>query len=158
MNNFCPDLTPLQMLKLGVFGGAYFGGVCPKEFPKSWDCLSVVYSQVFDKNLNCFKVASGQSAETWRKSNWIVPQDPLGWFQWYCRFYLKRVSQDDLRQKKRWAAFCRHKAQVVKHGSGDPEKRKIQRQALLQWGYDPFPDIPNNNKETVYQKVQRIMK
>ena len=81
---FKPQLTPKKMLELGVFGGAYFG-LSIKEYPKSW-FINAKISKNFDVNLNRFKVKSGLSRKEWQEKGWIFKQDPLGWFQWYCRF------------------------------------------------------------------------
>ena len=68
---------------------------------------------------------------------WIHPDDPRGWFQWYCRYYSGRRMEDDARQIGRWRAFRRHAAQVTRNCQpGDPFCRPKQRQALLQWAYD----------------------
>ena len=81
---FKPELTPKRMLELGVFGGSYFG-LNVKEYPKSW-FKNVKISKTFDVNLNRFKVVSGLSRQHWIEKGWIFKEDPLGWFQWYCRF------------------------------------------------------------------------
>jgi len=81
---FKPQLTPKKMLELGVFGGAYFG-LNTKEYPKSWFNNAKI-SKNFDVDLNRFKVKSGLSRKEWQEKGWIFKQDPLGWFQWYCRF------------------------------------------------------------------------
>ena len=134
---FKPQLSPKKMLELGVFGGAYFGQNI-KEYPKSWFEKAKI-SKNFDVNLNRFKIAAGLSREHWIEKGWIFKEDPLGWFQWYCRFSLgRRISHIDEIQIKRWKNFTRHVKSIEKNcDSGDLACRRRQRQAILQWAYDP---------------------
>ena len=136
---FKPQLTPKEMLELGVFGGSYFNKKQIKEFPKSW-FLKAKLSEKFDVTLNRFKVKSGLSREEWLKKGWIFNEDPLGWFQWYCRFTNgRRISHIDEIQIKRWKAFKRHVTAIKKNcEQGDIHCRRKQRQAILQWAYNPY--------------------
>ena len=135
---FKPQLSPIQMLELGVFGGSYFGNKID-EFPKSWFKKAKI-SKNFDVNLNRFKVKSGLSREHWIKKGWIFKEDPLGWFQWYCRFSMgRRLPNIDEIQIKRWKNFKRHVIAIEKNcEKNDLFCRKKQRQAILQWAYNPF--------------------
>ena len=135
---FKPQLTPKKMLELGVFGGAYFG-LNIKEYPKTWFNNAKV-SKNFDVNLNRFKVKSGLSRKEWQEKGWIFKQDPLGWFQWYCRFSNgRRIPYIDEVQIKRWKNFNRHVAAIKKNcETTDLHCRRKQRQAILQWAYNPF--------------------
>ena len=135
---FKPQLKPKEMLELGVFGGAYFG-LDTKEYPKSW-FINAKISKNFDVNLNRFKVKSGLSRKEWQEKGWIFKQDPLGWFQWYCRFSNgRRIPHIDEIQIKRWKNFNRHVAAIKKNcESIDLNCRRKQRQAILQWAYNPF--------------------
>jgi hypothetical protein len=133
---FQPELTPKQMLRLGVFGGKYLTD-CGAEFPRDWFAGARLSPAFRDRRLNCFGVNASQSLATWRQSGWIRPQDPRGWFQWYCRYYMGRRSADDARQIRRWRAAGRHAAAIRKNCEpGDRECRPRQRQALLHWAYD----------------------
>jgi hypothetical protein len=133
---FRPDLTPPQMLRLGVFGGRYMTD-CAAEFPASWFARARLCSERHDPSLNYFGVNASQPLRVWRAKGWLRPQDPRGWFQWYCRYYMGRRSADDERQIRRWRAIGRHAAQIRKHcEQGDHDCRRRQRQALLHWGYD----------------------
>ena len=135
---FIPELTPKQMLELGVFGGAYFDDI-PGEFPPDWfENAKLSPDGTADPSLNYFEVAASQPLEVWQKKGWIHPADPHGWFQWYCRYYLgRRLEDEDDRQIKRWHAMRRHVAQVQKGcKKGDLSCRRKQRQALLHWAYD----------------------
>ena len=133
---FHPELTPAQMLRLGVFGGRYLTD-CRGEFPDSWFREARLSPARADAGCNHFGVMAGQSLSEWRRKGWIHPDDPRGWFQWYCRYFLGRRNEDDARQIGRWRAFARHLAQVRKACEpGDPFCRPRQRQALLQWAYD----------------------
>ena len=137
---FKPQLTPKKMLELGVFGGAYFADSNIREFPKDW-FKKAKLSKKFDVELNRFKIVSGLSREEWINKGWIFKEDPLGWFQWYCRFKNgRRIFEIDKIQIKRWKAFGdRHGPAVRKNcEQGDLQCRRRQRQALLQWAYDPF--------------------
>jgi hypothetical protein len=133
---FKPDLTPKQMLELGVFGGKYLTD-CRKEFPKSWYAKAKLCHEFHDPKLNYFGVNASKPLSYWKKKGWINPEDPRGWFQWYCRYYLGRRGPDDARQIRRWKAMTRHIAQIRKHcRKGDVRCRRKQRQALLHWAYD----------------------
>ena len=135
---FKPQLTPKKMFELGVFGGSYFGKKI-KEFPKSW-YQNAKLSNKFDANINRFRVAAGLSRKDWLEKGWIFKEDPLGWFQWYCRFSKgRRIPHIDKIQIKRWKAFKRHVSAIKKNCEpGNTHCRKKQRQAILQWAYDPF--------------------
>ena len=134
---FAPELTPREMLRLGVFGGKYMTD-CRKEFPARWFKDAKLAPRHGDPTLNYFGIEASQPLSVWREKGWIWPDDPRGWFQWYCRYYLgRRVPGEDERQVRRWRAMRRHIAQI-KHNCepGDLFCRRRQRQALLQWAYD----------------------
>jgi hypothetical protein len=134
--DFQPELTPKEMLELGVFGGKYMTD-CAAEFPKDWFRNAKLSPERHDPALNFFGVSASQPLSVWRQKGWICPEDPRGWFQWYCRYYMGRRCLDDERQIKRWRAIRRHVAQIRKHcRPGDLACRRRQRQALLQWAYD----------------------
>jgi hypothetical protein len=134
---FKPELTPSEMLKLGVFGGKYLND-CKKEFPKSWFQNAKLSNSKKDIQLNFFKVNASLPLKEWLDRGWINEYDPRGWFQWYCRYYLgRRLEKEDQRQIKRWKAFRRHIGAIRKNCEpGDLECRKKQRQARLHWAYD----------------------
>lgn len=134
---FRPDLSPKEMLKLGVFGGLYFSDT-PKEFPRSWFVQAKLSrDKKSHKELNFFGVSASQPLSVWQAKGWINPQDPRGWFQWYARYYMGRRSADDARQIQRWLAMRRHIAQINNNCRvGDIFCRPRQRQALLHWAYD----------------------
>ena len=134
--DFEPQLTPQEMLALGVFGGKYMTD-CQKEFPAEWFEAAKLSPEKADASLNFFGVSASQPLSEWRRKGWIYPEDPRGWFQWYCRYYMGRRCPDDERQIKRWRAVRRHIAQLKKHcRKGDWSCRRRQRQALLHWAYD----------------------
>jgi hypothetical protein len=134
---FKPDLSPKEMLALGIFGGMYFNKT-PKEYPMDWfknAKLSTDGKQ--HKELNYFGVLASQSLAIWQAKGWIHKQDPNGWFEWYCRYYMGRRSEDDDRQIKRWVAMRRHVTQIKNNcREGDITCHPRQRQALLHWAYD----------------------
>lgn len=134
--DFQPELTPKQMLELGVFGGKYMTD-CVDEFPEDWFANAKLCRERHDPNLNFFGVNASLPLSVWRQKGWIYPEDPRGWFQWYCRYYMGRRCPDDERQIKRWIAMRRHVGQIQKAClKGDLSCRRRQRQALLHWAYD----------------------
>ena len=136
---FKPQLTPKKMLEFGVFGGSYFG-LKIKEYPESW-FKNAKISKNFNVDLNRFKVKSGLSRKEWLEKGWIFKEDPLGWFQWYCRYSMgRRIAHIDQIQIKRWKAFGNRHVPAIKKNcnESDVDCRKRQRQAILQWAYDPF--------------------
>lgn len=136
--DFKPELTPSEMMKLGIFDGRYFD-VDQKELPLSWfKNAKMAKDGIPDPKLNYFKIHASQPLSVWQKKGWINPRDPRGWFQWYCRYYLgRRMPDEDFRQIKRWKAIKRHIAQVQMNCvKGDLSCRPKQRQAILHWAYD----------------------
>lgn len=133
---FQPDLTPKTMLELGVFGGKYMTD-CTDEFPADWFVNAKLCAERQDPELNLFGVNASQPLSEWQRKGWIYEEDPRGWFQWYCRYYMGRRCPDDERQIKRWIAMRRHIAQIRKNCEPyDFNCRPKQRQALLHWAYD----------------------
>ena len=134
---FTPELTPAQMLALGVFGGKYMTD-CTAEFPADWFAEAKLSPRGKNPALNYFGVDASQPLSVWRAKGWIHPDDPRGWFQWYCRYYMgRRMPEEDARQIRRWRQMRRHVAQIrAACDAGDIFCRPRQRQALLHWAYD----------------------
>ncbi len=134
--DFLPELSPKEMLELGVFGGKYMTD-CGGEFPHDWFAKARLCHERHVPEFNYFGVNASKPLAYWRGKGWIYHEDPRGWFQWYCRYYMGRRCADDARQIKRWKAMQRHLAQLVKNcPPGNLSCRKKQRQALLHWAYD----------------------
>jgi hypothetical protein len=134
---FRPELTPKEMLTLGVFCGKYMTD-CRNEFPASWFARARLSPSGRNCSLNYFGTDASQPLSVWRQKGWIHPDDPRGWFQWYCRYYRgRRMAEEDARQIKRWKAIRRHVSQIRRHCARcDHTCRPRQRQALLHWAYD----------------------
>jgi hypothetical protein len=138
--DFKPELSPKEMLKLGVFGGRYLRD-CISEFPDDWFKEAKLHPRGVpghSTNRNYFIVDASQPLSVWRKNGWIYEEDPRGWFQWYCRYYMgRRIPLEDGRQIKRWKSYKRHIAQIKKNcPKGVLGCRTKQRQSLLHWAYD----------------------
>lgn len=136
--DFKPELTPKQMLTLGVFGGKYMTD-CKKEFPTDWFKHAKLNPNEHEAELNFFKINASQPLSEWRRKGWINERhDPRGWFQWYCRYFMgRRLPEYDTVQIKRWKAIRRHIGQIQKNCHvRDLSCRRRQRQALLHWAYD----------------------
>jgi hypothetical protein len=133
---FAPELGPKELLALGIFGGKYMSD-CAAEFPEAWFEGAKLCHEEHRPELNYFLVNASKPLSYWRAKGWIHPEDPRGWFQWYCRYYSGRRGDDDDRQIRRWKAMTRHIAQIRAHCEpGDLACRARQRQALLHWAYD----------------------
>ena len=158
---FKPNLTPKQILQMGSFGGTYFRPIYSqvtkkkykdsawKELPEDWleglDVETEVASSSYSKEVNTYNVKCGASLEMWEKKGWIKPQDPYGWFQWYCRFYQGRRTKDDQRQIDRWCKCAGAQGRwrlfligkIVKSGKkyNDASVSPKVRQLLQHWGY-----------------------
>ena len=134
---FKPELTPKDMLKMGVFGGRYMTD-CKNEFPKSWFEKAKLSPSRKNININYYQIDASLPLSEWVKKGWIHKDDPRGWFQWYCRYFMgRRMEDEDLRQIKRWKSIRRHAGAIRKSCKPkDLSCRKKQRQALLHWAYD----------------------
>ena len=136
---FNPHFTPKEMLELGIFERKYCND-CQNELPSEW-FINAKISDSSDPSVNYFGVKSRQSLNIWKEKGWIIGPDPRGWFQWYCRFSMgRRIPNIDNIQIKRWKAFGPRHIGGIKSNCdpGNMDCRPKQRQALLQWAYDPF--------------------
>ena len=135
-DEFLPELTPSKLLGMGVFGGKYMTD-CRSEFPAHWYARAKLSAKFHNPDLNFFGIDASKPLSYWRDKGWIHPDDPRGWFQWYCRYFMGRRHVDDERQIKRWKNMKRHISQLKKNCiRGDLLCRPRQRQALLHWAYD----------------------
>lgn len=103
-SEFVPNLTPKQCIRAGIFGGTYFGDsnlISVEEFPESWFTgldRNTYASETNSNEVNRYGVHAGSSQAAWEENEWMNPDDPRGWFQWYCRYWLGRRHEDDARQ------------------------------------------------------------
>ncbi len=149
-NQFAPMLSPQEMLRKGIFGGTYFAEIISYEdFPEAWFAGLAPHRYCSPKYLtavNCFGVRSGQTQREWEAKGWVHADDPRGWFEWYCKYYLGRRHADDARQIKRWLAFCGPKgrwrntiyAKIEKSGFSVADCFNVSpriQQSLLHWSY-----------------------
>jgi hypothetical protein len=136
-SDFAPELTPREMLALGIFCGKYMTD-CTDEFPADWFEDARISPAERDCSLNYYGVSASRPLSEWRRNGWIHPDDPRGWFQWYCRYHRgRRLAPEDARQIGRWRGMRRHIRQLEKNCEpSDFNCRRRQRQALLQWAYD----------------------
>ena len=162
---FQPDLSPGEILMLGAFEGKYLND-CVSEFPAEWFVGALRFGRLSPEKAdpercNLFGVKSRQPLSVWRENGWAPSKeragrhdnhyhgvlgdpatnpDERGWFQWYCRFWMgRRLPIIDDIQIKRWRAFRRHAGAIKANcGRGSLTCRPRERQALLQWGYNPF--------------------
>ena len=120
--DFRPNMSPAEVLKAGSFGGGYYRDISStvtgesykdawKELPPAWlegvDVKKYVSSKTYRPEVNTYGVNCGVKVDksdsfglkAWENSGWMDAQDPYGWFQWYCRFFQGRRSDDDERQR-----------------------------------------------------------
>ncbi len=135
--DFRPQLTPREMLLLGVFGGKYMTD-CADEFPAEWferAKLDPRTPRARVESLRCQRVAAAvrvapQGLDPPRRSARLVPV-VLPVLTWAAAATTTRA------RSRRWKAMTRHIAQIRAHcATGDVTCRKRQRQALLHWAYD----------------------
>jgi hypothetical protein len=155
--DFKPNITPLEMFKIGIMGGSYFRPIQSpvtkikykqrydkypflKQLPKDKYAL-----ETYDKNANKYKTKVGTSYHFWMDKKWIREDiDPYGWIEWYCNFWQGRRSEDDLRQIKRWQRLAGENGRFRKQlqnkinqiGKNDDNIYQGMRQTLLHWGFD----------------------
>lgn len=148
---FSPLLNPYEAMELGIFDGSYYGegtAVTTRDFANP---------PVITKT-NLFAPNASSPLNEWQERGWIKEHDPMGWFQWYVRYYHgRRIEDYDDWQMGRWKSFvARHSAQVRKNGNGDLSKRLKQRQALLHWCADPIPDVDLPAEEKIKLLVKMM--
>lgn len=154
--DFKPELSPAEMLMLGVFEGAYLND-CYREFPAEWFLGGLMMGSLSpgkpDITVNLFGIKSRLPLSVWKENGWApsprgqgflgdpkTNPDERGWFQWYCRYWMgRRIPELDRIQIGRWKSFTRHAGAIRANcRAGDLECRPRERQALLQWAWSPF--------------------
>lgn len=145
--DFKPNLSPLEVLSQGAFGGTYFREITSQITHKKYqnrhrryftanelakykiqvsEHLTRPFDQ-YDIKVNKYRIRCGQKLEEWERKNWITHHDPYGWFEWYCNFFSgRRIAKEDERQIKRWNEFCGEKGRFSQRLKNMVRKEKTQ--------------------------------
>jgi hypothetical protein len=140
IEGFTPHLNPREMLELGVFGGSYFEKATDEDLLGlgSATRLAHLNRDPYDVRKNQYEAKAGEDFAAWTRNGWIFPEDPLGWFHWYCRYSAGRRHERDEHQMKRWINYKRWarvaRTQQFKNGFVSA----VVKQGLIQWAYSPM--------------------
>jgi hypothetical protein len=63
---FKPQITPRQLLAMGVFGGRYMTD-CRDEFPASWYATAKLSPERYDPAINYFGIPASKPLSYWRE-------------------------------------------------------------------------------------------
>lgn len=159
--NFGPCYTPMEMLELGIFEGIYTAAIqnIPKQYKAHKNVLKRGSSP--DESINHFGVKSRQSLKEWQRKGWTTELSPLGWWEWYIKYYEgRRDEEEDNLQINRWNSFVRrHQAQIVNNCKlTDKQCRPKQRQGLLQWGWDSKVPVTDKRVQSNAQRLAKLTK
>lgn len=157
---FTPSYTPLEMLEMGVFMDCHYN-VAIEDLPNSWYSHSNVTPRNVkpDATKNYYGVKSRQSLKTWQENGWTTDLSPLGWWEWYVKyFYGRRDDKEDKLQISRWKSFvARHNAQVQsKCKKGDKSCNTKQRQGLLQWAWDSDTKFTQTQRNKNLERMLKV--
>ena len=139
-NGFTPAYTPTRMMKLGIFGGAYFQEATKQDFKLMKPGITTqakLQCGPFSFDRNYFKVKAGLGYTEWVANGWIFDEDPLGWFHWYCRYYSGRRHPRDGHQIRRHQAYVRWANRAQDQMAASGKISPVIQQGLLQWSYHP---------------------
>ena len=142
---FRPNISPVDIIKRGAFGGTYFRDIysnvnnkCYKNSWKEFEELKGIdkeyyCSDFYDVDLNYYKIEVGTSLRFWESKRWINKIDPYGWFQWYFRYWKGRRGEDDIRQINRWKRIVSRFVSILKKINSKGKDSKKIRQILLHY-------------------------
>lgn len=158
-NRFGPSYTPMEMLDLGIFEGIYTGAI--KNIPTKYKEHDKVLADTSkpDIELNKFKVKSRQSLKVWQENGWTTKDSPLGWWEWYIKYFEgRRIPDEDKWQIGRWRSFvARHQGQVsAKCDLKDNDCNTKQRQGLLQWAWNSSVKYSDDQVDKNATRIAKI--
>ncbi len=139
LEQFAPKYTPVQMLEMGVFGRGYFYRAADRDFYMLGEAEELARRDRRPPLYkgNYFGAKAGMSYNDWLERGWIFPEDPLGWFHWYCRYHAGRRHERDDRQRARWISYGERWKRMGRHQEAvSGYVTPVVKQGFLQWSYD----------------------
>ena len=122
-----------------------YSGVNSTWYRKSWKEFDELKNidRGYYVSINKYGVKCGTSLRFWENKGWINSIDPYGWFHWYFRYWLDKISLDGERQIDRWkeivSRFKKKLIKMIKDVNGRFDDYSFSpkiRQILLHWGYE----------------------